>query len=119
MHASGIGKAMLAELSPPEVEKILQRKGLEEFTERTLTSPDDLFSDLEASRERGWAFDDEERHLGMRCVAAPIFNAFGEAMAGVSVSGPAARFSDRAVAETGPKVRKAAETITSLIGGAR
>ena len=117
MHASGIGKALLAEISTPEVEKILQRKGLQEFTEKTLTSPDALYADLELTRQRGWAFDNEERHSGMRCVAAPIFNAFGEAVAGVSVSGPAARFTDRSVSEVGPKVRQAAGVITSLIGG--
>ncbi len=117
MHASGIGKALLAEISTEEVEKILHRQGLEEFTDKTLTAPDALFSDLETSRRRGWAFDDEERHAGMRCVAAPIYNTFGEAIAGVSVSGPTARFTDRSVAETGPKVRRAAEAITALIGG--
>jgi len=117
MHASGIGKALLSEISPSDVEKILQRKGLEEFTDKTLTSPDALHADLAASRHRGWAFDDEERHSGMRCVAAPIYNAFGEAFAGVSVSGPTARLTERSVAETGPLVRRAAETITGLIGG--
>lgn len=118
MHASGIGKALLAELGKVDVEKVLTSKGLEEFTEKTLTSPDELFADLAATKERGWSFDDEERHAGMRCVAAPIYNAFGEAVAGVSVSGPTVRMSERSVAEIGPKVRAAAARITELFGGA-
>lgn len=119
MHASGIGKALLAELSRSEVEKILQKNGLPEFTPKTLTSPDALFADLEATRERGWSFDDEERYSGMRCVASPIFDAFGKTIAGVSVSGPTARFPDHVVSEIGPKVRRAAHTITERMGGSR
>jgi len=117
MHASGIGKALLAELERDEVERILRRKGLPEFTARTLSSPETLFSDLSETRSRGWALDDEERYAGMRCVAAPIFNAFGEAIAGISVSGPAIRFPDGTLPKFGAEVRGAAETVTRRIGG--
>lgn len=117
MHCSGIGKALLAERSRQEVEDILQKKGLPEFTPKTITSPDALFHDLEVTRKRGWSLDDEERHEGMRCVAAPIFNAYGEAIAGVSVSGPTVRLPDGAVAELGPRVRRAAAAITEQMGG--
>lgn len=117
MHASGIGKALLAEMTRDKVEKVLQRKGLEEFTGKTLTSPEALFADLEATRQRGWSFDDEERHTGMRCVAAPIHNAYGEAIAGISISGPTVRLPDDAIAELGPKLRRAAAEVTELLGG--
>jgi len=117
LHASGIGKALLAEMDRGEVETILQRNGLAGFTERTLTTPDRLFADLAVSRRRGWAYDDEERYLGMRCIAAPIFDTYGEAVAGVSVSGPTVRFPDSGVTDTAIEVRKAAAAITDLIGG--
>lgn len=117
MHASGIGKALLAELPRASVEGILQHKGLPEFTAKTLTRPDGLFEDLDATRRRGWALDDEERHLGMRCVAAPIFNPYGEAVAGISVSGPTVRFTDRTTAEFGMAVRRAADAVTERIAG--
>ncbi|MBB5514130.1 IclR family acetate operon transcriptional repressor [Rubricella aquisinus] len=117
MHSSGIGKALLAEMPRAEVEKIFQRKGLPEFTAKTITAPGALFANLEETHARGWALDDEERYLGMRCVAAPIFNAHGEAIAGISVSGPTVRFPDRVVAEFGPRVRQAAAEVTRLIGG--
>lgn len=117
LHASGIGKALLAELPRRDVEQTLQKMGLPKFTPKTITSPDPLFADLETTRERGWSFDDEERHSGMRCVAAAIFNSYGEAIAGISVSGPTVRFPDDAVGEIGPKVRRAAAEITRLIGG--
>lgn len=117
MHCSGIGKALLAEMPQSKVEQVLQKKGLEEFTSKTLTSPDDLFADLEATRRRGWSHDDEERHFGMRCIAAPIRNFHGEAIAGISISGPAARLPDDAISELGPKVRRAATEVTKLMGG--
>lgn len=117
MHCSGIGKALLSVLDSESVKRILRKKGLPEFTEKTLTNPDALFSNLENAKQRGWALDDEERYLGMRCVAAPIFNAFGEAIAGISVSGPAVRFPDEEVEEIGPLVRRAANDVTKSIGG--
>jgi IclR family acetate operon transcriptional repressor len=117
LHASGIGKALLAYRSRREIEQILEKKGLPEFTPNTLNSPEALYCDLETIRARGWSFDNEERYSGMRCVAAPIFNAFGEVIAGISVSGPTARFPDSAIAEMGPKVKRAADEVTDSIGG--
>ena len=117
MHASGIGKALLAEMSRVELEKLFQAHGLEAFTPKTLSAPAALFDDLATTRERGWSFDNEERYEGMCCVAAPIYNMFGEAIAGVSVSGPTMRFPAHGVGEIGPKVRRTAQHITGLLGG--
>jgi IclR family acetate operon transcriptional repressor len=118
MHASGIGKALLATLPRDAVERLLQRTGLREFTARTLASPAALFEDLDRIRSRGWALDDEERTEGMRCVAAAIFDHHGEAVAGISISGPSARLPLDAVGEFGPVVRRAAQRVTERIGGA-
>lgn len=117
MHASGIGKAFLATRPRMEVEGLLRSHGLASFTDNTRTAPANLFQDLEASRARGWAFDDEERHAGMRCVAAAIFDPYGEAIAGVSISGPSARFTPQAVEAFGSLVGRAAARITEHIGG--
>ena len=117
MHASGIGKALLAELSRDEVEAILARKGLPSFTPKTLTSPETLFADLEGTRVKGWSLDDEERTLGMRCLASAIFNEHREAVAGVSISGPSVRLPDTRLAELGALVREAAAAITEKVGG--
>jgi IclR family acetate operon transcriptional repressor len=117
MHASGIGKALLACMTRAEAERLLRRAGLTEFTPRTRTQPSALFEDLAMTRARGWALDDEERTLGMRCVAAAIFNHHGEAVAGVSISGPTARLPPDALGEFGPVVRRAAARVTERIGG--
>ena len=117
MHASGAGKALLAQLSEKNVEKLLQRKGLPQFTPNTITRPDRLFSELETTRSRGWAYDDEERHAGMCCIAAPVFSADGNAVAGISISGPAARFTQQSIAEFSSAVRRAATELSRRIGG--
>lgn len=117
MHASGVGKALLAEFPEHRVRQICGLRRLERFTEKTRTDLAQLMRELDESRRRGWAIDDEERTLGMRCVAAPIFNEYGEPIAGVSISGPAVRVTLRKLDELGPLVRRAADAITTSIGG--
>jgi IclR family acetate operon transcriptional repressor len=117
MHASGIGKVLLANMLRRDVEKILEIKGCPIFTTNTLSSPATLFRDLEITRERGWAFDDEERYDGMRCIASCIYNAYGEAVAGISVSGSTVRFPDATIQVVGEKVNEIAQQVTALIGG--
>ena len=117
MHASAVGKALLAQFTQEEVEALLQKKGLPEFTAKTITRPDSLFADLERIRDQGWSFDDEEHYSGMRCVAAPVFGTQGKAIAAISVSGPTARFSDRKVADFSATVRRSAEDVTKAMGG--
>jgi IclR family acetate operon transcriptional repressor len=117
MHASGIGKALLATMPRAKAERTLLATGLRAFTPRTLSSPQALFDDLDRIRGRGWSMDDEECNPGMRCVAAPIFNAYGEAVAGISVSGPSGRIDADRVGEFGPMVRRAAAAVTDGIGG--
>lgn len=117
MHASGIGKSLLSNMPRRDVEKIIQLKGQPEFTQKTLTTAEGLFSDLDTTRQRGWSIDDEERYAGMRCVASTIYNTFGEVVAGISVSGPTVRFPNHVISELGPKVKQAAAEVTNAIGG--
>ena len=116
-HASGIGKAVLAHLTPERVTAIARREGLERYTETTKASIDDLNADLETIRARGFAIDDEERYPGMRCVAAAIFNEYGEPLGGISVSGPTVRVTGARADELGALVASAAAEITRSIGG--
>ena len=117
MHASGAGKALLAQRSQKEVEDILQRRGLEKFTDKTITKPADLFAELDRIHKRGWSFDDEERYVGMSCVAAPVFGATEEPVAAISVSGPSARFVEPSVADFSTVVRNSAKELTGSLGG--
>ncbi len=119
MHVSGIGKALLAFYPPERVAAIVARRGLPGFTARSLTEPDRLIADLAAIRARGHAIDDEERTEGMRCVAAPVFNAWGEPVAALSVSGPAFRMPRSRADAIAARVRAAADAVTDALGGQR
>lgn len=119
MHVSGIGKALLAWYPSEKVADILKRNGFQRFTSLSLSSPESLERDLARTRERGYAIDDQERADGMRCVAAPIFNAYGEPVAGLSVSGPAFRMALSDTARIGALVRTAADKVTEATGGVR
>jgi IclR family acetate operon transcriptional repressor len=116
-HASGVGKAILAHARPERVARLLARTRLPRFTPTTITDPAALAAELAATRERGWALDEEERSPGMRCVAAPIFNEYGEPVAGISVSGPTVRLTPEAARAFGPIVAAAAAEITRSIAG--
>ncbi len=91
MHASGIGKALLAHADTKQIERYIDREKLVRFTQNTICDQTALRAELIRIKEQGYAFDNEEKSTGMRCVAAPIFNSFGETVAGISISGPSAR----------------------------
>lgn len=116
MHASGIGKALLSQFSEPALDRFLDHGALERFTERTICDPYTLKADLALIRSRGFAFDDEEKATGMRCVAAPILNSHGEAIAGISVSGPSTRMSRDRIDRIGALVRDGAAQVSRAIG---
>ncbi len=117
MHASGIGKALLAVLPADRREHVLTQKAREAFTPYSLVDRSELEADLEVIRERGYAVDAEERTAGMRCIAAPIFDAYGEPLAGISVSGPTSRVGPDTIPGIGEKVVAAAERLTIALGG--
>lgn len=117
IHASGIGKALLAQMETGRRDRCLAIGGLEAFTSNTIVEPSALLTDLQLIRDRGYSYDDEERTLGMRCIAAPVFDINGEAVAGISVSGPTSRVSAATLIELSRPVMEAARELTSAIGG--
>jgi len=116
LHASGIGKALLAEFDPDRLATYLDTTDRVPFTAHTLTAAECLRADLAQIRERGYALDNEERNEGMRCVAAPVFNALGEAVAGLSISGPTSRVTADHAADLGRRVAAAAQALSHALG---
>lgn len=117
IHSSGIGKALLAFMSSEQIEKLINETTLSAFTEKTITHKAVLYEELAVIRQRGWSIDNEERTDGMRCIAAPIFSASGEAIAGISISGPSVRVNPEKDEEFGQLINRAATEITESIGG--
>jgi IclR family KDG regulon transcriptional repressor len=106
-HTSAIGKALLADLDPEEAGRRLEGAVLVKLTEHTITDVEELLAELERIRRQGYALDNEEFAIGLRCVAMPIRDREGKSVAAMSVSMPTPRYSRqvaavarRALAET-------------------
>lgn len=117
LHASGVGKAILSTMSKDDVSKILLSRGLPRLTENTIDKPQALRAALDEVGTCGFALDNEEQAIGLRCAAAPIFGPHGDAVAAISISGPKSRISAARLQEFGRLVRDAAKEITGRIGG--
>ena len=117
LHCSAVGKALLATLSDAEVASILRRHGLPRFTPTTLTTVKRLREELDLAAERGYAVDNEEHSIGVRCIAAVIRDEHHEAVGAISVSGPAVRVTQARTAAFGGMVRRVAEIISAAYGG--
>ncbi len=117
VFCSGMGKAILATWSEEDVLSLVERVGFSPMTSKSIKSTDELLSDLERSRQRGFAVDDEEHVTGLRCVAAVVWSPQGEAAGAISVSGLAARLTEAKVETVGATVMQAAEGLTAKLGG--
>ena len=91
VHCTSVGKAILAFLPEDRVADVLRRTRFERFTHRTVATPEALRVELEKTRRRGYAVDDEELEEGLRCIAVPVLDAQRQPVAAVSVSGPSFR----------------------------
>ena len=113
LHASGLGKSILATLSSPESEL---SPPLKRYTENTICDIDLLLQDLEQTRLRGYAVDDREGMEFIKCVAAPILDRSGKAVAAISVSGLDHRMTDEKTVKAGLLVAEAALDISRRLG---
>ena len=98
MYVTGIGKLFLSQLEPQALEKHIAFTGLKAYTANTCTSKEALFREFAFISANGYVLDNEECELGVRCAAVPIRNYTGKIIAGISVSGPATRLTDEAIA---------------------
>lgn len=115
-HATGLGKAMLAAMPEAESAAFIQRYGLPQLTDRTITDADQLVRSFQKIRETGCAVAIEENELGICCVAAPIFGSDARVVAACSVSGPCSRMDRAKIISIVPWVREASEKISGRLG---
>jgi len=116
IHCTALGKAILSQLPEAEVQAILAKKGLSRRTPNTKTTLEELQADLVRTHERGYALDDEENELGIRCLAAPIKNYRREVICAISSSGTHDKVSLDRVDELAKQVKKAADEISATLG---
>ena len=117
MVASGVGKAVLATYADEDVSAIIRHHGMPRLTEKSIVRASDLFRELAAIRAQGYAVDDEEACMGLRCIASVVYNDCSEPLAAISVSGMTSRVTVERVPELGRAVREVAAEMTAAIGG--
>jgi DNA-binding IclR family transcriptional regulator len=115
-HATALGKVLFAFLDRREVTHRLRGRRLERLTPRTMGDRATLSAALDRIRELGFAMDDEECSLGLRCVAAPIRDQRGTVVAALSISGPSQRLPHTALPGLAGMVRAAAREVSRRLG---
>lgn len=117
LYASGVGKSLLSALPNNKALEYISSSKLDALTDNTITDPTVLLAEIKSIISAGYAIDYEEQKLGLRCIATNIYNHYGEALAALSISGPAARITDSRIPELGDLVVEIADEVTSAIGG--
>jgi IclR family transcriptional regulator, KDG regulon repressor len=117
VYCSAVGKAQIAYESVDEIERILSEHTLQRYTKNTIAARDELLKHLEGVRQQGYALDDEEFDEGIRCVGVPVRDYTRRVVAGLSISGPANRFSDdRLREELIPLALEAGKKLSARLG---
>lgn len=111
LHCTGVGKVLLAQLLPESARTLLVATGMPAQTPRTLTDPAELMRELPRVAAQGFALDDGEQEVGVRCVAVPVPG--GPSSAAISVSGPEARVSLEAVPRIVPLLQAVALALSA------
>jgi DNA-binding IclR family transcriptional regulator len=115
-YCTGLGKAILAFLPDSELDAYLDTTQLVAMSPKTITTQAQLKADIARTRQRGYAIDNEELSLGLRCVAAPVFDYTGKPAYAVSVSGPTQRMTEEKIDAIQSKLVPLCRLISRQIG---
>ncbi len=115
-HSTSLGKVILAYSDDDIIERIIKEKGLPKLATNTITEPDEFRNHLQKVNEQGFALDEEENEIGIRCIAAPIFDYSGNVVAAFSVSGPSIRVTREKIMTFKDIVKSYSRQISSALG---
>jgi len=116
LYASGVGKVFLAHMRASEFDVYLKSVELRPFTDHTKTTPSELRAEIAAIQKIGHGVDDQEREMGVRCVAAPVFNHARQVAAAISISGASQRIPKQRLKKLGRQVVASAHGISMAMG---
>jgi len=116
VHTTGIGKVLVAYATEETVQRVIQERGLKKITPKTITNAPKFLRELEKVRLQGYAIDDEENSIGVRCIAAPIFSQPGIIEASISVSGTIQRVTPDTIPRLAEMLKEAARRISHQLG---
>ncbi len=112
VYCTGTGKVLLAWCDEEQQRDIISRISFSRFTPNTITDKKALLKELSAVSQRGYAIDAEERFLGSHCIAAPVVDSTGKAIAGLSITAPSFRTSEEELISWGRELIAAAAEIS-------
>jgi DNA-binding IclR family transcriptional regulator len=115
LYCTALGKAILAFLPEDQIEELISSMTFEQLTRRTINDEARLRRELGKIRQQGYAVDDQELNIGGRCVAVPVFEERGKAIAAISVAGPATRMTRARIPECVAILRKGAREISTRL----
>ena len=116
LYSTAIGKVLLSEKDPGYVRDILADVEFIKHTEKTLENTDQLLEELKVVREQSFAEDNEEQEPGLRCLAAPVYDRFGNIIAGLSISFPTIRFDEERLSYYVGLLHQAGKNISEQLG---
>jgi len=116
LHCTALGKVLLGSLPEREQKKMLGAAPLIAYTPKTITNIDQLLIEYRRIAENGFAIDDEEYSLGMRCLAAPVYNQKKEVIAAMGLSGPITRIRTEILEEYSTLVKETANALSFQLG---
>ncbi|MDL2318016.1 IclR family transcriptional regulator [Eubacteriales bacterium OttesenSCG-928-A19] len=116
MHCTGVGKLLLLNYSEPEIDMLIERKGLPSFTQNTLVTREALMAELGQARANDYAFDNEECEIGARCIAVPARDYTGKVVAAISVTGPIFRMTDEKLMRDLDVIKAAGARLSGMLG---
>ena len=120
MHAASSGKVLLSAYSEAELDRYIEMRGLSPLTDRTITSKEALIADLERVRQRGYAIDDEECEIGLRCIAVPVYSYHERPVAALSIFGAAEQLTEERIQQNVlPILKESAAEISIRLGSDR
>jgi DNA-binding IclR family transcriptional regulator len=116
MYCSAVGKAILAEMKDNEIEYIWNNSIIEKKTEYTIATQSELMKEIGEIRRTGYALDNEENELGVRCIAVCVRDLQGLPNNAFSISAPAARMTNERVKQLASEILRTKEAIQKLLG---
>lgn len=116
VYVTALGKAIAAHLPGPQLERLISQQSFAPLTANTITDPARFRAEVERVAQQGYAVDDGEGEAGVRCIAAPIRGADGFAVASISLSAPAVRFTDCEVLPVAQRIKGACLEISRSLG---
>ncbi|MBF4693940.1 IclR family transcriptional regulator [Fusibacter ferrireducens] len=116
LYATALGKVLIEDLDRNKLTKILGDQDFLAYTPNTIQNMDALIKHIEKVKIQGYAIDDEEHCLGLKCIAMPLKNYTGEIVAAVSVSAPVVRMSDDKLLEIKEALELACKKISTFLG---